>query len=118
MTSPSLVRRQWDVVKVRINPDDRDEHPAIIVSPDELCTDDRKGRLNVLYGSTRRPGQRAQPFEVILNGADGLEHPTVFSCVYVYGIDRRKISASLGRVTAERRRQIGRTIVATFRLPL
>lgn len=110
--------RQWDVIKVRINPDDRDEHPAVVISPDELCADERKTRLNVLYGSTRRPGQHAKAFEVVLNGADGLEHPTVFNCVYFYGVDRRKISASMGRVTAERRRQIGRTIVASYRLPL
>lgn len=110
--------RQWDVVKVRINPEDRDEHPAVIVSPDELCVDRRKIRLNVLYGSTRRPGQGAQPFEVILNGADGLEHPTIFNCLYFFGVDRRKIGRSIGRVTAERRRQIGRTIVASYRFPL
>jgi len=110
--------RQWDVVKVRINPDDRDEHPAVIVSPDELCADERKTKLNVLYGTTQRPGQPARPHEVVLNGSDGLEHPTLVNCFYLYGIDRRKISSTLGRVTAERRRQIGRTIVASFRFPL
>ncbi|MGH7997818.1 MAG: type II toxin-antitoxin system PemK/MazF family toxin [Opitutaceae bacterium] len=110
--------RQWDVVKVRINPDDRDEHPAVIVSPDELCADPHKTKLNVLYGTTRRPGQAARLHEVVLNGADGLEHATLFNCVYFYGVDRRKISATVGRVAAERRRQIGRTIVASYRLPL
>jgi mRNA-degrading endonuclease toxin of MazEF toxin-antitoxin module len=110
--------RQWDIVKVRINPDDRDEHPAVIVSPDELCADERKSKLNVLYGSTRRPAQTVRPFEVVLNGADGLERPTVFNCVYFYGVDRRKFTANLGRVSRERRRQIGRTVVASYRFPL
>ncbi len=45
--------RQWDVIKVRINPEDRDEHPAVVVSPEELCADPRKRRINVLYGSPR-----------------------------------------------------------------
>jgi mRNA-degrading endonuclease toxin of MazEF toxin-antitoxin module len=110
--------RQWDIVKVRINPDDRDEHPAVIVSPDELCADERKTKLNVLYGTTRRPGESVRPHEVALNGADGLERQTLFNCVYFYGVDRRKIAATIGRVTAERRRQIGRAVVASYRFPL
>ena len=52
---------QWDVVKVRINPEDRDEHPAVIISPEELCADLRKTKLNVLYGTTRRPGENPRP---------------------------------------------------------
>lgn len=114
----SQLFHQWDVVKVRINPEDRDEHPAIVISPDELCGDERKTKLNVLYGSTRRPGQSARPYEVVLNGADGLNHPTIVDCAYIYGVDRRKITTVMGRVTHERRRQIGRTIIASFRLPL
>jgi mRNA-degrading endonuclease toxin of MazEF toxin-antitoxin module len=109
---------QWDVVTVRINPEDRDEHPAVIVSPEELCADPRKSRLNVLYGTTRRPGQSAKLHEVVLNGADGLDHPTIVDCVYFYGVDRRKITTIVGRVTSERRRQIGRTVVASCRFPL
>lgn len=110
--------RQWDVVKVRINPEDRDEHPAVIVSPEELCGDPRKTKLNVLYGTTRRPGQSARPHEVVLNGEEGLDHPTLFNCVYFYSVDRRRITATLGRVTPERRRQIGRTVVGGYRFPL
>jgi mRNA-degrading endonuclease toxin of MazEF toxin-antitoxin module len=109
---------QWDVVKVRINPEDRDEHPAVIISAEELCGDLRKTKLNVLYGTTQRPGETPRAHEVVLNGADGLEHATLVGCAYLYGVDRRKISTSIGRVAQERRRQIGRKIVATFRLPL
>jgi hypothetical protein len=105
-------------VKVRINPDDRDEHPAVILSPEELCADPRKTKLNVLYGSTRRPAMAPRGHEVVLNGADGLDHPTVFNCAYFFGIDRLKITRTLGRVTPERGRLIGRTIVACFRFPL
>jgi mRNA-degrading endonuclease toxin of MazEF toxin-antitoxin module len=112
------ILHQWDIVKVRINPEDRDEHPAVLISPEELCGDLRKTKLNVLYGSTRRPGQPVRPFEVVLNGAEGLDHLTTVDCAYVYGVDRRKMTAVLGRVTPERRRQIGRTMVASFRLPL
>ena len=114
--SPAL--HQWDIVKVRINPKDRDEHPAVVVSPEELCADSRKTKINVLYGTTKRPAEGPRPHEVLLNGADGLEHLTLISCAYFYGVDRSKITTSIGRVAPERRRQIARKIVATFRLPL
>jgi mRNA-degrading endonuclease toxin of MazEF toxin-antitoxin module len=109
---------QWDIVNVRINPNDRDEHPAIVISPPEACADRKKARLNVLYGTTRRPGFAIQEHEVQLNGADGLEHATLFSCGHIYTIDRARISARMGCVAHERRRQIGRKIIATFRLPM
>jgi mRNA-degrading endonuclease toxin of MazEF toxin-antitoxin module len=109
---------QWDIVRVRINPEDRDEHPAVVVSCEEFCLSTERTKLNVLYGSTRRPNERQAPYEITLNGADGLERPTVFNCGHLYTIDRRKITAAAGRVAPERRRQIGRAIVATYRLPL
>jgi hypothetical protein len=43
---------------------------------------------------------------------------TAFNSANSYGVDRRKITAVLGRVAVERRRQIGRLVVASFRFPL
>ena len=113
----NLAVRQWDVVRVRINPNDRDEHPAVVLTCDEFCTDDRRLLLNVLYGTTRRPASNPEAYEITLNGAEGLASPTLFSCAHFYSVDRRKISAVLGRVAVERRRQIGRKVIGTFRLP-
>lgn len=110
--------RQWDIVRVRIRPEDRDEHPAVVLTCDEFCSDPGKAMVNVLYGTTRRPGREPRPHEIVLNGADGLDHSTLFSCGHLYSVDRRKITAVTGRVTPERRRQIGRKIIATYRLPL
>jgi hypothetical protein len=33
---------QWDITRVRINPTDKDEHPAIVLSRVEACTDPRR----------------------------------------------------------------------------
>jgi hypothetical protein len=109
---------QWDIVRVRIRPEDRDEHPSVVITCDEFCSDPGKAMVNVLYGTTRRPGREPRPHEMVLNGADGLDHATIFSCGHLYTVDRRKISAVTGRVAPERRRLIGRKIVATYRLPL
>lgn len=74
----SFVVRQWDVVRIRINPNDRDEHPAVVLTCDEFCTDERRLLLNVLYGTTRRPTSKPEAYEITLNGADGLDNPTLF----------------------------------------
>jgi hypothetical protein len=42
------------------------EHPAVIFSPEELCTDPHKTGLNVLYGTTKRPGGTLSAHEVLL----------------------------------------------------
>ena len=109
---------QWDIVRVRINPQDEDEHPAIVITCDEFCADTSKPQINVLYGSTRRPAIQPRTYHVTLNGADGLDHSTLFSCGHLYTIDRRKITTHIGRVAPERRRQISRKIIATYRLPI
>lgn len=37
----SLPLHQWDIVRVRIQPRDRDPHPAVVVSCEEDCQDER-----------------------------------------------------------------------------
>jgi hypothetical protein len=112
----TLPHRQWDVVRVRINPGDRDEHPAIVVSSDEVCAS--APRINVLYGTTRRPGQSVRSHQAVLNGADGLDHPTLFGCGHFYQVAPEAITGRYGSVTAARRREIARKIIAAYRLPL
>ena len=107
---------QWDIVKVRINPNDRDERPAVLISPPATCADEKKYRLNVL--TTPRLGFASEDHNVLLDSEDGLEGEISISCAHFYTIDRARISARLGSVAHERRRQIGRKIIATYRLPI
>jgi mRNA-degrading endonuclease toxin of MazEF toxin-antitoxin module len=107
--------RQWDVVKVRINPQDGDEHPAIVLSPNEISLG-RADRLNVLYGSTKRPGADLLPGQILLDDADGCEHLTVFDCAFFPVVRKSAITAKLGAVSPARRRRLCQTIAATLRL--
>ena len=109
---------QWDIVSIRIRPEDRDEHPAVVLSREEWCQDERRRFVNVLYGTTRRPATGASPLDITLNGADGLSSMTLVSAEHVFSVPRDRITSILGRVTPARRRQIGRTLVQAFRLPL
>jgi mRNA-degrading endonuclease toxin of MazEF toxin-antitoxin module len=114
--NPSV--RQWDVVRVRINPQDRDEHPAVVLSREEICHDLKRRLINVLYGTTRQLAAGQGLLDVTLNGADGLERMTLINCEHIFTVTKEKITAVVGRVTPERRRQIGRKVVEGFRLPL
>jgi hypothetical protein len=108
--------RQWDIVKVRINANDRDEHPAIVLSPVEVAASPRVDRVNVIYGSTRRPARDLRPGEILLDEADGLDHLTVFDCLLFPVVKKAAISAVVGHVSSERRRHLHRTLVAALRL--
>lgn len=111
----SLVLRQWDVVKVRINPEDRDEHPAIILSPNEVAGG-RWPKVNVIYGTTKRPAEAVQPGQILLDEADGCDHLTVFDCVFFPVVKKSLITAKLGSVSSNRRRQLHQTIAGALRL--
>ena len=108
--------RRWDIVRVRINANDRDEHPAIVLSTSEVASSPRVDRINVIYGSTRRPAQELMPGEILLDEADGLDHLTVFDCLLFPVVKKAAISAVVGHVSTERKRHLHRTLVAALRL--
>ena len=110
--------KQWDVVKLRIKPNDKDEHFAVVISPDDVTKNEQIPAINVLYCSSFRPAIPLEPHQVRLNGEDGMERATVASCIHFYTVTRDKIFATTGRVGIERRRQLARRIVASFRLAL
>lgn len=110
--------RQWDIVRFRIRPQDRDLHPGIVLSGEEWCASAHTANLNVLAGTKRVPGDRVKPHQVALNGADGLEFQTTVDCRFFHLITKEGVSAVIGRVSTERRRVIGRKLHEVLRLPL
>ena len=108
---------QWDIVRVRINPKDRDAHPAVVISCEEDCQDSEFFRVNVLYGSKKPPASSLQPWQVLLNGADGLDFRTAIDCGVFYLVDKSACSPAIGSVSLERRRAIGRKMIEILRLP-
>lgn len=108
---------QWDIVKVKVDPKDRDAHPAVVLSSEEDCQDPQFLRINVLYGSKRPPAASLESWQVLLNGADGLEYQTTVDCGLIYLVSKASCSPALGSVGHERRRLIGRKINEVLRLP-
>jgi hypothetical protein len=108
---------QWDVVRVRINPKDRDAHPAVVISCEEDCQDGNFLRVNILYASKRPPAAQLEPWQVLLDEADGLEFQSAVDCGIFYLVDKALCSPAIGSVSTERRRTIGRKISEILRLP-
>ncbi|MBI3885103.1 MAG: type II toxin-antitoxin system PemK/MazF family toxin [Opitutae bacterium] len=107
---------QWDVVRVRVRPADKDSHPAVVISRIDMCRDARVPVVNVLYGTTRRPASAPVATDVVLNGAEGLDRPTLVSCDHFHTVAKASIEGRYGRVTFERRRVLSRTIHRAFAL--
>ncbi len=107
---------QWDVVRVRIRSTDKDSHPAVVVSRADMCRDGRVPVVNVLYGTTRRPASSPGLTDVVLNGADGLDRPTLVNCDHLHTVTKASIEIRLGSVAHERRRALSRTLHRAFAL--
>jgi hypothetical protein len=109
---------QWDIVRFRINANDRDLHPGVVVSPVDWCANEQRSRINLLACSKKVPADGARPHQVLLNGADGLDFASVCGCEFFYVVDRSSCHEKLGRVSPVRRRLIGRKLNEVFRFPL
>ena len=107
---------QWDIVRVRINPEDRDEHPAVVISPNHVVLNPRVMKLNVLYCTKLPPGGTVAPSQFVLNGSDGLEFRSVVDCSFYHVIRRDRISGRDGRVSGERINALKRKVREVFGL--
>lgn len=101
---------RWDIVLLRTDEKDRDGHPAVILSSDDVMADERQHRFNVVVGTKKQPAEQARVHQVILNGADGLEFTTLVDCSLVYMARKSSILRSGGVVALHRRPQIQRGI--------
>ena len=85
-------------------------HPCVVVShPDRA---DRKTPVEVLMCSTKRATREAELHEIILDKADGLDWPTLCKCDVIYAVSRTELKAKRGVVSALRRPQLVRTMIA------
>jgi mRNA-degrading endonuclease toxin of MazEF toxin-antitoxin module len=110
--------RQWDIVRFRIRPQDAELHPGVIVSGEEWCASGQTTNLNVLACSKRTRAAAIKPHQVVLNGGDGLDFQSTADCRFFHIIPKESVTETIGRVSAERRRAIGRKINEILRLLL
>jgi len=108
--------QRWDIIFVKQDELDPTGHPAVVLSPPDILNDTRHHRINVLVGTKKTPASPARTSEVILNGADGLEFPTLVNAAMVYQVRKTSILRHVGSVTHVRRVQIATKLRAALGL--
>ena len=105
------MKKQFDVW--RFDFPKKGEHPVVILSHDDFCAG---AVVNVLYCTSQRQSRAAYPYEVMLNGADGMDWETFCDCSTLFSVPTAGLFGQRGRVSLERRRAIRARIRDVFRL--
>ena len=72
--------------------------------------------VNVLFCTSQRQSRKPYPYEVMLNGADGMDWETFCDCSIMYTVKSDLLFNRRGHVTLERRRAIRAKLRDLFRL--
>ncbi len=104
--------RRWDIVFLRIDEKDPVGHPAVVLSGENTLNEPKQHRMNVVVGTKKPPAARTGDHQVLLNGADGLDHLTQIDCSLVYVARKAAVLRLAGTVSLERRKEIARKVRA------
>lgn len=85
-------------------------HPCVIVSAVDRAG--KKPDVEVVICSTKKAGRAAEPHEIILDEADGLDWPILCKCDLIHTVSRDEVKGLRGQVSPLRRQQIIRKITA------
>jgi|SRR5438093_4532760 len=108
--------KQWDIYTYAFR---EGEHPAIILSSDEMTENPDIGDVNILFAATCRPVTRhPKRHEIMLDEADGLDWKTAVRCDQIILVLKTALRHHRGFVSHQRRREIARKIIEVFRLPI
>jgi mRNA-degrading endonuclease toxin of MazEF toxin-antitoxin module len=108
--------KQWEIVMFPFSAERR--HPAVIISNDEICSNDDLEEVNALLCISAKVNRPAKPTEEVLDEADGLDWKTMVRCDRIYLLPKMQFDNRKGNVSAERRHLIARKLVEVFRLPI
>jgi mRNA-degrading endonuclease toxin of MazEF toxin-antitoxin module len=107
--------RQWDIYDFPFaHP--IGVHPALILSPDDVAANADIVWINVLIVTTVRPGYQPGRFDVMLNGADGLDHLSRVRVLPIFQVDRSDFGRRRGSLSVTRQKAIALKIRQVFRL--
>jgi hypothetical protein len=107
--------KQWDVVDYTF-PDPVGLHPAVVFSPDSAMSNPDITWINLLIITTVRPGYQAGRFDVMLNGADGLEHLSRVRVSPIWQADKALLGRRRGTLSVTRQKVLANKIRQVYRL--
>ncbi|EDY16921.1 transcriptional modulator of MazE/toxin, MazF [Chthoniobacter flavus Ellin428] len=101
--------KPWEVYEYSF-PDPIGKHPVVVISNSRLC--EKGNSVNVLMCVTLRGDRQATAVEVVLNGADGLDHKSLVACDVIYLVKKSALNGKpFGSVSTVRRSAIRKTIM-------
>ena len=106
------MKDQFDVWRFEFP--EKGELPVVLISHPDRCA--RGALINVLFCTSQRQSRAPYPYEVLLNGTDGMDWETFCDCSILYTIPSAKLVGRRGRVSLERRRQIRTKVRDLLRL--
>lgn len=86
----------------------------MLISHSDRCA--RADVVNVLYCTSQRQSRHPKPYEVMLNGADGMDWETFCDCSVLYSVPSAALFGQRGQVTQERRNAIRLRVRELLRL--
>jgi mRNA-degrading endonuclease toxin of MazEF toxin-antitoxin module len=92
----------------------RGRHPVVLISHPDRCA--RAEVVNVLFCTSQRQSRAIKPFEVMLNGEDGMDWESFCDCSILWAVASRELKRKRGRVSLERRRQLRSKLKDLLRL--
>jgi mRNA-degrading endonuclease toxin of MazEF toxin-antitoxin module len=107
--------RQWDIVDYPFQ-HPIGIHPAVILSPDEVASNPDSIRVNVLVVTTVRAGYQPGRYDVMLNGADGLDHLSRVRVSPIFEVDRSDLGRKRGSLSTTRQKIVAQKIRQVYRL--
>ena len=107
--------KQWDVVDYSF-PDPVGLHPAVVLSPDSAVSNPDIIWINLLIITTVRPGYQAGKLDVMLNGADGLDHLSRVRVSPIWQAKKALLGHRRGTLSATRQKLLARKIREVYRL--
>jgi len=99
--------KPWDIYTWEFP--DVEAHPAVILGTETRLAN--KPKVNVLFCSSKRASRKAEPTEVMLDAADGLDWDTLCKCDLVFAVPKEQLTRKRGSVTSPRRRQIAENLI-------
>jgi hypothetical protein len=105
------LKKQFEVW--RFNFPTKGENPVVLISPPDFCN---QSIVNVLYCTSQRQSRSPKPFEVLLNGVDGMDWETFCDCSMFWSVPATSLFGKRGVVCLERRRAIRAKLRDVFRL--
>jgi mRNA-degrading endonuclease toxin of MazEF toxin-antitoxin module len=90
-------------------------HPCVLISHPARAAN--KDPVEVVMCSSKRATRTAQPNEVILDEADGMDWPTVCKCDLIHTVPKSELKRFRGTVSIPRRSLLVRTLIASHGWP-